>query len=259
MNLILKNKKRIFIACAIIVLIALLSTLVVKHVDNKSVNLNPEILRSMNYTQITDEDSKVENTDFVKFSAFFTRDLNGDGNAEKLLGTCRNINSTDQLYMDLNVLTNGYLKDGVIKINGTNFKYSMNMVKDSVLKNNYISEDVKTIELKQVKAGTQKLIIGDVLAYIGDDINNYSNISSITLTGTHVSDEGVETPISKTIDLTIDWHGTTRASLYMNYQATSFTYYYDDLDTTYDLHHINKLIRSDSNYQIIMSSNYKKN
>ena len=35
--------------------------------------------------------------------------------------------------------------------------------------------------------------------------------------------------------------------------------YYDDLDTTYDLHHINKLIRSDSNYQIIMSSNYKKN
>lgn len=227
-----KDHKKIICLIIILIIAMVLSTYFVKKVYNKQANLSPEILRSMNYKQITDEDSKVENTDFVKFSAFFTRDLNGDGNAEKLLGTCRNISSTDQLYIDLNVLTNGYLKDGVITINSTNFTYSMSMVKDSVLKNNYISDDVKRIELNQINAGTQKLIIGNVLAYIGDDINNYSNVSSITLTGTHVSDEGIETPISKTVDLTVDWYGTTKTSLYMNYQATTFTYYYDDLDTT---------------------------
>ncbi len=44
MNSILKNKKVIFIVFAIIGLIALLSTLIVKHVDNKSANLDSEIL-----------------------------------------------------------------------------------------------------------------------------------------------------------------------------------------------------------------------
>ena len=34
--------------------------------------------------------------------------------------------------------------------------------------------------------------------------------------------------------------------------------YYDDLDTTYDLYHINNLVKSDTNYQAIISSKYKK-
>ena len=51
MESILKHKKKIFIASAIIVLIAVLSTLVAKHVDKRQANLSPEILRSMNYTQ----------------------------------------------------------------------------------------------------------------------------------------------------------------------------------------------------------------
>ena len=45
--------------------------------------------------------------------------------------------------------------------------------------------------------------------------------------GTHVSDEGVETPISKTIDLTVDWHGETKASI----NAYSVYYNYDNLET----------------------------
>ena len=228
--------KRIIIAGIILFIltaIIVLSTYLVKKVNNQQANLSPEILRSMSYKQITDEDSKVENTDFVKFSAYFTRDLDGDEYAEKLLGTCRRVNEKDQLYIDLNVLTNGYLKDGVITINSTNFKYSMSMIKDNVLKNNCISNDVKRIELNQVNAGTQKLIIGNILSYIGNDTNNYSvngendRINSITLTGTHVSDEGVETPISKTIDLTVDWHGETKASI----NAYSVYYNYDNLET----------------------------
>lgn len=224
-----KNKKILIISIitSVVIILASLSTFLLTKVDKSISEIDREILRSMNYAQITDEDSKVENTDFVKFSAYFTRDLNNDGYAEKLLGTCRNVNNTDTLYMDLNVLSNGYLKDGEITINSTNFNYSMSMVKDSVLKNNYISNNVKVIDLNQVNAGTQKLIIGDVLANIGNNTNNYSKVNSVTLTGTHVSDEGVETPINKTINLTVDWHGETKASI----RAYNVYYNYDDLNT----------------------------
>lgn len=224
-----KNKKILIISIitSVAIILTSLSTIFLRKVDNSISEIDREILRSMNYAQITDEDTKVENTEFVKFSAYFTRDLDNDGYAEKLLGTCRNVNDTDTLYMDLNVLSNGYLRDGKITINSTNFNYSMSMVKDSVLRDNLISNNVKEIYLNQVNAGTQKLIIGDVLANIGNDTNNYSKVSSITLTGTHVSDEGVQTEISKTIDLTVDWHGETRA----NISAYTQYYNYDDLNT----------------------------
>lgn len=219
-----KNKKILIISIitSVVIILTSLSTLLLTKVD-----IDREILRSMNYAQSTDENSKVKNTEFVKFSAYFTRDLNNDGYAEKLLGTCRNVNSTDTLYMDLNVLSNGHLENGKITINSTNFNYSMSMVKDSVLRDNLISNNVKEIYLNQVNAGTQKLIIGDVLANIGNDTNNYSKVSSITLTGTHVSDEGETNEISKTIDLTVDWHGETKA----NIRAYSQYYNYDDLNT----------------------------
>lgn len=230
----MKNKRGKIVLVVILAVIAILMlfTYVTKKVENRTANLDSELLRSKNYAQVTDEQSKVENTDFVKFSAFFTRDINGDGNAEKLLGTCKRVIGTDQLYMDLNVLTNGYLKDGKITINGTNFKYSMSMVKDSVLKNNYISDDVKVIELNNVNAGTQKLIIGNIVADIGNNVNNYSSVSSVTFTGTHVSDDGVETEISKTVDLTVDWYGAAKTELYTKYQATTFYYNYNELDST---------------------------
>ena len=230
----MKNKigKIVFAVILAVMAILMLFTYVTKKVKNRTANLDSELLRSKNYAQVTDEQSKVENTDFVKFSAFFTRDINGDGNAEKLLGTCKRAIGTDQLYMDLNVLTNGYLKDGKITIKGVNFKYSMSMVKDSVLKNNYISDDVKVIELNNVNAGTQKLIIGNIIADIENNVNNYSNVSSVTLTGTYVSDDGVETEISKTVDLTVDWYGEAKTELYTKYQATTFYYNYNELDST---------------------------
>lgn len=220
------KSKKILILSIISLIIILASIFTITKVTNNPKNIDAEILRSMNYAEVTDE-GKVENTDFVKFSAFFTRDLDGDENAEKLLGTCRNVNNTDQLYIDLNVLTNGYLTNGKITINSTNFNYSMNMVKDSVLKNNYISNNVKVIELNQVNSGTQKLILGDIHAYIGNDINNYSKTSTITLTGTHISDEGIETNINKTVEITVDWHGEVKAEL----RGATAYYNYDELDT----------------------------
>ena len=225
--------KRKYVNACLIAIISVLITLIFMFTYKKVIKTtnnvtNPEILRSMTYAQVTDKDSKVDNCEYVKFNAFFTRDLNNDGNAEMLLGTCREINSTDTLYMDINVLTDGYLENGVIEIRSSNFNYSMNMVKDNVLKNNYISKNVKKIQLNTIKAGTQKLILGDVVANIGNNTNNYSNVSSVTLKGTHVTDDGqTRTPISKTINLTVDWHGKTSARIY-----TSSVYYnFDELNS----------------------------
>ena len=223
----MKKKKIVAISIIVVLAVAILYTYSAKIVENKFAKLDAETIMARNYAELTDKDSNVENCDYVKFGAFFTRDLNNDGNAEKLLGTCKNVNSADVLYMDINVLTNGYLKDGKITINSTNFNYSINMVKDSVLAHNYISNDVREIQLNQINAGTQKLILGDVIADIGNDINNYSKVSYVTLTGTHVTDEGIETPISKTIDLTIDWYGDVRTSIY-TYDENVY-YNYDDL------------------------------
>lgn len=224
------KKKWIICGTALLVLLSIIATIIglnLKKVNNKLATLDAETLKSMTYSEITDKDSKIDNCEYVQFSAFFTRDLNGDGNAEKLNGTCKNVNSTDFLYIDLNVQTDGYLKDGVITINSNNFKYNMKMIKDDVLKNNYISDDVKKIELNNVNAGTEKLIIGNILANIQNDTNNYSNTTSITLTGTHVSDENVETPINKTMNIETDWYGTTTAKLYTD----NFYYDYNNLQS----------------------------
>ena len=231
----------IIIAIAMVIVAV---SLKITQVYNAKNVLTPENLKASTYTQITGEDAKVENCDYVLFSAFFTRDLNGDGNAEKLLGTCKEINELDQLYIDLNVLSNGYLENGKITINGQNFKYAMNMVKDNVLKNTYISNNVKEIELNKIEAGTQKLIIGNVIANLENNINNYTagisqndlnnvsnelkkhQVNTITLTGTHVADDGTKTEISKTIPVIIDWYGKAETNLY----TQNKTYYYDNME-----------------------------
>ena len=233
------------IAMAMVVIVLCLKVTQVSQMSKMQGIVTAENLRASNYTQITDENAKVENCDYVLFSAFFTRDLDLDGNAEKLLGTCKEINEPDQLYIDLNVLSNGYLENGKITINGTNFNYAMNMVKDNVLKNTYISNNVKEIELNKIEAGTQKLIIGNVVANLGNNINNYTagislddlnniskelqpqQVNTITLTGTHVADDGTKTEISKTIPVTIDWYGTARTELF----TQNSTYYYNDINS----------------------------
>ena len=214
-----RNKKALFNYASLITFIVFLAVMLFmtfnKKVEtNKKNAINPEILRSMDYENVDENDYNVDNCQYVQFSAFFTRDLDSDGKAEKLLGTCRNVNEKDVLYMDLNVISSGYIKDAKIEINGANFDYSMAMVKDSVLKYNYIDNDVKTIELNQINAGTQKLIIGNIISDIGSNKNNYSKESTIKLSGIHVNtgNGNVETKFEKTIKLQVDWHGTAKAS-----------------------------------------------
>ena len=185
---------------------------------------NPELARAMTYGELTEKDEETQ-SEHVRFSAYFARDLNGDGYADKVKGTCKEIGGEDTLYMSLNVLQDGYLTDAKIEIETNNMYFKTALVTDDVIEGNYISENTTSINLKEVQAGTQKLIFGQVRSgdyrynsskrdAIGKDTNKLSGINTIKLTGTHISSDGkTKTPIEKIIELPVDWYGTTRAEI----------------------------------------------
>ena len=235
-----KQNIKIILSTLFLIFIGVLSSILIMQGGKSNSIFNPsalEIARSMEYRRVQAGEEIVEGTDEnVHFDAFFLRDIDGDGVAESLRGTCREIGKQDTLYMEINVLTEGYLKDGRITINGKNFYLATALPKDAQLKNNYIGNNVKSIALNAMDNGTQKLIIGTVrsgdytytsskTAAIGANINNYSrDDNEVVLTGTYVNGEGQEISIEKRVPLTVDWHGTTKARI----STTNLTY--SDID-----------------------------
>lgn len=234
-GVILANKKKITFASITLLCILVLVIGWIYHANKEKQNasITPELARAMNYPEVVEGDEAVEGTDYVKFDAFFLRDINFDGYAESIRGTSKEIGSEDTLYMELNVQTQGYLKDAKITINGENFYLQTALPKDDELKDNYVGNNIKEIAFNTINNGTQKLITGIVRSgdysydsrkaeAIGNNINNYSKVNSVTLTGTYVGETG-EVAISKTVDFTVDWYGTTEARIYTTNQT------YDDI------------------------------
>ena len=230
----LTKRKVIPSIIAIVAVIALIAVLVINQVTKRQGGvISAELAKAMTYEEVEEGDEIVEEAPNVRFDAFFLRDINSDGYAESIRGTCREIGAEDTLYMELNVVTEGYLRDGKISINGENFYLQTSLPKDNELKDNYIGNNIKTIELNEISNGTQKMITGIVrsgdysytsgkVAAIGSNINNYSKVNSVTLTGTYVNALGEETEINKTVEFNVDWYGTTRASL-TEYVGGSYT------------------------------------
>ena len=222
------RKKKVAISIGIIILsIVLMITAFIISKTNRfnkgEIIDDPELARAMTYGELTEEDENT-NSEYVKFSAFFLRDLNKDGYAQKIKGTCKQVGQTDPLYMSINVLTDGMLKDGKIQIVSKNMYFQTALVKDDVIQDNYISNNTKEIYLNDISVGTQKLIIGNVISgnysyatalaeAIGKNVNNYSAINKIIFTGTHVDSTGKETKIEKEIELPVDWYEKVVAEL----------------------------------------------
>jgi len=162
----LKNRKKKIVYASFIVLIAIMIFSIVSLFNSKERNISnihdPEILRSINYEEVKEGEDAVAGTDFVKFDAFFTRDLTGSGYANKLRGSCRSVTENDTLFISINVLTEGHFEDGEITINGQNMKLQTAIVADYAVLANVISQDTKIINLKTLYPGTQKLISGIV-------------------------------------------------------------------------------------------------
>ena len=190
-----------------------------------------EIARSMTYNKVNPGEEDVSETGGnVEFDAFFLRDLNNDGVAEGIRGTCREVGETDTLYMELKVQTNGRLENGVITINGENFALQTSLPKDQIIRDNTIGNDIKTINLNTVNSGTQRTFTGMVCSgdysysstktsKIGNDVNNYSKKGKVTLTGTYIPDGQEEgKPITKEVEFDVDWHGYVGAEITHTYQ-----------------------------------------
>ena len=225
------NKKKILTkknVSLIVILISILTVILVSFfMKRKKVNnlvaVSSENLRAMTYGEFSDDDSKT-NSDYVRFGAFFLRDIDNDGVADKIKGTCREIGKEDILYMELNILTNGSFEDGKITINADNFYLQTAIPKDTEIKENAVGNNTKEIKLNTIGSGTQKLITGIVragdyssnsnyYAAIGNDTTKFSKINSITLTGTHVTFDGKRTEINKTVEFNVDWYSSTQSEI----------------------------------------------
>ena len=217
-----KGLKAAIVAAVAIILAIVAGSFIAKTIKNA--NLSPEMKRTMQYDVFPSDFDKVDNCDYVRFGAYFAQDLDGDGYAEKIAGSCKNVKQTNTMFIDLSVVENGYLENGKITINGTNMNYAMQVVQDSMLDGNYISDNVREIRFRNVNAGNNEFLSGVVKAKITGQ-NDYSKQVTVTLTGTHVSDPDpanggtvTRTPISKTMTLDIDWYGESYASALGEYK-----------------------------------------
>ena len=174
------SRKRRFILALIIILAVILLRIVSlnKKVKIENTEIDPELLLAMEYGEFEPGSEKVEGTnDNVEFSAFFLKDINGDGYAERVKGTCKELTSQDTLYMDINIKKEGYIKNGKVEIQGQNFYFQTALPKDLELKNSYIGNNIKTIEFNSLVNGTQKLVTGMVRS--GDYTYSSSKVSAI--------------------------------------------------------------------------------
>ena len=219
----LSRKKKVMIITALLAIVLIIAGIVIFKKSKVEMSVaSSELAKAMTYVEVKEGEEAVEGTDNVKFDAFFLRDLDGDGYAESIRGTCKEIGTEDTLYMELNVQTAGYLKDAKIAVNSDNFYLQTSLPKDQELKDNYIGNNIKEIEFNTLRNGTQKLITGIVCSgdysysssrasAIGNNINNYSKENSVILTGTYVAEDGTETEITKQVDFNIDWYARTKA------------------------------------------------
>ena len=227
-----KPMQKLLMMSAVLVLIIMLILMVFRQNAIIISRQNPEYYRAMTYDEVQPGDEKITNTDYVTFDAYFLKDINSDGIADKVRGTCNEIGTSDDLWMELNVLTNGYLKDAKITINSYynstkedsgNFAFATEIAADSQIKEDYVGDNTREIEFNQLENGTHILLSGKVESWYnyssyskyGSVIitaDDYSKINSIILTGTHVEvlEDGntKETQIEKRVEFKVDWYGT---------------------------------------------------
>lgn len=218
-------------AFTIILLIGILICTLLVNTDNeiKSFGMSPELLKAKEYIKVDKEKDKiVQATDGskigVEFDAFFLKDLDGDGIADGIRGTCNRVGTEADLYMELAVQEGGFIKDSVITINSDNFYFNTSIGKDNEISSNYFYNNTKLIELNQINNGTQKLLTGSIrsgdykssftkTSAIGDDISKYSKENSITFSGIYVNSDGKEKEFEKNIPFIVDWYGEVNCNI----------------------------------------------
>lgn len=223
-----RKKKLLIISVIIVSIIAIIASILLKK-NKTTLQMTPELSRTQAYDDVVDGDEAIFDADnnqitAVQFDAFFLKDKDGDGTAESIRGTCNEIGSEANLYMELKVLEEGQLKDATITINSNNFYFNTSIVKDNVIAANYISSNTKTIQFNEMGNGSQALLIGSVrsgdysstsskTSAIGNDTSKYSMEDSVTFSGTFVNSEGTEIPFTKNVPFMVDWYGEVNCEI----------------------------------------------
>ena len=158
----MKNKKMLkksLSVALIILLVAAIIFIVTNIMKKESIEMTPRMSRLQAYEDVKENDELVYDEETkelisgVQFDAFFLEDTDGDTNAEEVRGSCNEIGTDANFYMDLKVIEDGHLKDGTITINSNNFYFNTAIVKDNVVADNYISSNTKTIKLNELTNG----------------------------------------------------------------------------------------------------------
>lgn len=176
--------------------------------DIKTRGLTIEQKKALEYGELAQEDYSTDSKN-VEFSAFFTTDADNDGYVERRKGATVDLgNQTKELYFELKVNREGYLKGGRIEIdNGNNFTWKTATISDNVVAGDYIGV-TKSIALQDsVEAGNQKLFSGTINDKIGKNVKDYHKTNIVRLTGTYVDGEGTETSIDVAKQVIVDWYG----------------------------------------------------
>ena len=224
----IKSKK--FLILVAVVLTAIITAIASMQVFNSISSVSEAERVAMTYEELEETDIKTQ-SDNVEFSAFFPKDLNGDGVAERVNGATIRLGSSDTLYAELKVSTEGSLRNGTITLNGENVSWTTAIVADSIVAKDYIGETSSIQLADEIQAGSQRLFSGKLSSKLGNNINDYSKVNSMTLTGLYVDDQGNETPIDVTREFTVDWYGSINTDIVSTTQNINVTKY----DTTMQL------------------------
>ena len=153
----------------------------------------------------------------VKFDAYFLK----DGNKTHYLTL--NTQQTSKLYFALNIMNNGYFKEGSIEIRNANYKIV------GILETSEIMQKIEEnkITLKQINYGTEAIVDMPIGIEIGNEfiLENINKESSLVLKGIYITEEGEEIEIEKEIKINVIW--TSQNELTVTNQISKYKIYED--------------------------------
>ena len=245
------NQKGKFLTTIIALIAIIVATFIFTSIqENIRISGMPiEYKKALSYGELKEDDYKTQ-SDNVEFSVFFTKDLNNDGYAERVKGSTVFIgDETEELYAELKVSSGGYLENGKITLNSNNIYWNTAIINDNVVSGNYVGNTTAINLQEKVNSGSQKLFSGTISSKLGNNINDYSQINSMTLTGTYVDNEGNKTEINVTKDVTVDWYGNVSTTVDQTTQENKISYYNDSMQVRFIIN------TTELNKQLIIKDN----
>ena len=217
-----KKRANLFIIVSALIFLVVVGMVNVNVMSNKISKLNIEGKDdSKAYKVFTDEDKKTESPD-VEFLAYFKGSTDTNGNAEMIDEISLNMGNSAKLYMTMNVMNEGYLKNGKISLNSKNMQFNTQINKNAFFAQAFsgVTSEIKLAQ--NVNSGNQHTFSGTVSkASEIYNLNDYNQVITVTFSGTFVDFDGNETSINKVVPLKIDLTGKVQSS--MEYKQIEIT------------------------------------